>query len=198
MKHKLHFSPSADSTVSRLFCSRISQQNVTDILPFLRSFKIRKANTLSWFYPFSSGSGSTQHTMDNDWLHTVPALGSCSSYGNGVKGHRLFGVCQFKVNVSFTMEGGNFEQACLDLFSRLRCSWRRTTTTTSSLSLPTKLLWSSASPPTATIWSRSKPWVKVVKEWPANPSTSTSWVSSLFSSFNVISFCPWIKYASHK
>lgn len=49
--------------------------------------------------------------MDNDWLHTVPALGSCSSSGDGVKGHRVFGMCQFRANVFFTFKFGDFEQA---------------------------------------------------------------------------------------
>lgn len=51
--------------------------------------------------------------MDNDWLHAVPALGSCSSYGDGVKGHWVYGMCQLKANVFFTIEVGDFEQAYL-------------------------------------------------------------------------------------
>lgn len=151
---------------------------------------LEKSNYVVLTLCYSSRSGSTQHTMDNDWLHAVPALGSCSSYGDGVKGHWVYGMCQLKANVFFTIEVGDFEQAYLHFFSRLRCSWKRTTTTISPLFLPTKLLWSSPSLPMATIWFRSKPWVKVVKVWAASPSTSINWVSSILSSFKCNFFLP--------
>lgn len=42
----------------------------------------------------STRPGSTQHTMDHDWLHTHAALGPSSSHGDRVKGHWIFGRSQ--------------------------------------------------------------------------------------------------------
>lgn len=49
----------------------------------------------------SSRSGSAQHTMDNDWLHTHNAVGCSSSHGDRIQGHWISGRSPFTEKLIF-------------------------------------------------------------------------------------------------
>lgn len=126
----------------------------------------------------SSRSGSTQYTMDHDWLYAHTALGSCSSHGDRVKGHWIFGRSQFAAKLWFIFrvkdDGFHISLSFCIALSYLRCCWRGTATMTSTVSWPTRPLWRSAFLPMTTISFRSRPWVRAAKVWVVNLSTSTN------------------------